>query len=130
MADANKYGWFCTDDDCAQYCKKDTDADNDYTYKFIQVLDLNYPTEKNDFNVVQASIDLAVYTVDEMREVIEPYGYTLEGLVKDYGFVEALRLVAECAFESLSFYYYKLLLQNAKEDEARAYVKAYIEAND
>ena len=72
-------GWFCTDGDNDQYCRKI----NDTTFDFAE---LNFAKDW-----VRKTIRLENYTDDEIEEFLEPYGLFEE--------VEN-QIIAECIFET------------------------------
>ncbi len=72
-------GWFCTDSDNDQYCRKI----NDTTFDFAE---LNFAKDW-----VRETIRLENYTDDEIEEFLEPYGFIEE--------VEN-QIIAECIFET------------------------------
>ena len=72
-------GWFCTDSDNDQYCRKI----NDTTFDFAE---LNFAKDW-----VRKTIRLENYTDDEIEEFLEPYGFIEE--------VEN-QIIAECIFET------------------------------
>ena len=72
-------GWFCTDSDNDQYCRKI----NDTTFDFAE---LNLAKDW-----VRETIRLENYTDDEIEEFLKPYGFIEE--------VEN-QIIAECIFET------------------------------
>ena len=72
-------GWFCTDSDNDQYCRKI----NDTTFDFAE---LNFAKDW-----VRETIRLENYTDDEIEEFLKPYGFIEE--------VEN-QIIAECIFET------------------------------
>lgn len=83
----------CTDPDTNQYGKRIGERQ----YYF-------YEDEKcPDGNIYlkEAEIDLDAYTLEEIEEWIEPYGYTVQQLKEENHLADAEWLFAECIFEQL-----------------------------
>lgn len=90
----SKPKYVCTDPDCAQYMAKISDA----RYSYIE-----YREGFGSYIVCHAVIDFQDYSLDEIIRYCAPYYDSLEQMVRDYGFREALRIMAECIFEQLDF---------------------------
>lgn len=86
-----KYGWRCTDPDCAQYMKRAGDW-----FEMIQVVK---PNDSDTFFIFREGARLSDYTEEEQADVIAAYDYTLEGLYRDFGKEEAEALIMECILE-------------------------------
>lgn len=86
-----KYGWRCTDPDCAQYMQRDGDW-----FEMIQVVK---PNGSNAFFTLGDGAWLSDYTEEEQVDAIAAYGYTLDELYRDFGKEEAEDLIMECLLE-------------------------------
>ena len=90
--------WFCTDPDAHQYCK----PINDHAWWFCE---LRYNFKDTDHGVVQiplvcrGRIELHDYSLDEVWDICSGYYDSFEQMVEQYGFRNALQVMAECIFE-------------------------------
>ena len=91
--------WYCTDDDCLQYCRKNADG----TFSFIEKLyydtcngDEGYPDKS--YLVKTATIDLKNYTQGMMEIYISSYYSSLDQIRETYGNASN-QIIAECIFE-------------------------------
>lgn len=94
--------WICTDPDSLQHSKQL----DDHTWSYIEIRDTLKETDHGvDYIpvVVHAVIDLHDYTLDEIWDVCSGYYNSFEQMVEQYGFREALHIMAECIFEQLPF---------------------------
>ena len=103
-------GWFLTDSNCAQYCRRLSPT----KYEFTQVvwLDTTEDTDKT-YCVTQSVEDVSDMTLDEISGHISGYYQTLAKMVQSCGGVhdtgknaltvaDYCQLIAECAFENES----------------------------
>lgn len=93
--------WFCTDSDCCQYIRNDGNK-----YEMIQAVWLDTTDEDrekgfHEYCIVRIEIDLDDYSDKERLCYISSYGYTLEGVVEEYG-DGADGIIAECIMEDES----------------------------
>lgn len=117
--------WFCTDSDCCQYIRNDGNK-----YEMIQAVWLDTTEEDrekgfHEYCIVRIEIDLNDYSDEEKLYYISSYGYTLEGIVEEYG-DGADSIIAECIMEdeSLSDAY---VIDDANSfDEAKAKIEKII----
>lgn len=87
--------WFCTDNDCMQYCKKHSDTE----FEFIQAVWLDTCDDDSDnYAVCTGYIDLDLYSEDDKEGAIASYDYTMESVVEIYEDA-ANQIIAECLFE-------------------------------
>lgn len=94
--------WICTDSDCSQYCKINSDG----TYSFIEKVwldicngDPGYPDKK--YTVKTALVDLNDYTEYEKECNISGYYDSIESLREIYG-DDSDQIIAECIFEEMT----------------------------
>ena len=93
--------WSCTDPDCCQYIRNDGNK-----YEMIQAVWLDTTEEDrekgfHEYCIVRIEIDLNDYSDEERLYYISFYGYTLEGIVEEYG-DDADSIIAECIMEEES----------------------------
>ena len=93
--------WFCTDSDYCQYIRNDGNK-----YEMIQAVWLDTTEEDrekgfHEYCIVRIEIDLNDYSDEEKLYYISSYGYTLEGIVEEYG-DGADSIIAECIMEDES----------------------------
>lgn len=94
-------GWFLTDCDCAQYCRKLSPT----KYEFTQIvwLDITEDTDK-EYVVTHDVEELANFSIDDLEGAIYGYYESLAAMVDAYGkdilLDGYLQLIAECAFEN------------------------------
>lgn len=94
-------GFFETDGDCMQHCKKVDDK----CYHFVQVELLDSSDDGNDVYAICAGlIDLSRYTREDYEKAIYGFYESIEAMEKSYGLAlgdEKLdQLIAECEFEN------------------------------
>ena len=103
-------GWYCTDNDCMQYCRNFGDR----VYEFIQVIWLdtckrdtravNAKDESDNYIVATDTIDMNYFTDEDIELAICSYYGSIEAMEKSYGMNirELDAVVAECYFENIS----------------------------
>lgn len=84
--------WILTDSDCSQYMQIHSRS----IYTGMQIIQL----PNAQFGVVQMDIVFADYDNDEIQTILSFYDYTWEGLHHMLPDIDAMRIVAECIFES------------------------------
>ena len=87
--------WICSDSDCSQYCRKESDL----IYCFVEIRDVG--TEYNRFLICPSVVALNSYSIADLRAYCASYYPSLEEMVCSCGMEEALRMMAECVFEQL-----------------------------
>lgn len=97
-----KENWICTDSDCSQYCK----VNSDETYSFIEKVwldtckgDPGYPDKS--YTVKTALIDLNDYTEAEKEVNVSGYYDSIEELREIYK-EDSDQIIAECIFEEMT----------------------------
>ena len=91
--------WYCTDDDCLQYCRENADG----TFSFIEKLYYDTCNGHEDYPdksylVKTATIDLKNYTQGMMEIYISGYYSSLDEIRETYGNASN-QIIAECIFE-------------------------------
>lgn len=117
--------WICTDPNSLQHSKQL----NDHTWSYVETR--NFPEETDhgvDYIpvVVHAVIDLRYYTLDEIWDVCSGYYQSFEEMVEQYGFREALHIMAECIFEQLPFDEMEFCAKQNSIEEAEAFIKDWM----
>lgn len=84
--------WMLTDSDCSQYMQIHSRS----IYTGMQIIQL----PNAEFGVAQMDIVFADYDNDEIQTILSFYDYTWEGLHHMLPDIDAMRIVAECIFES------------------------------
>ena len=104
---SNVGGWFLTDSDCAQYCRRLSPT----KYEFIQIIWMGTTEDTDKIYCVTHSVeDVGDMTLDEISDHISSYYQTLFRMVESYGGIhntsknaltvaDYCQLIAECAFE-------------------------------
>jgi len=116
-----KEKWYCTDKDCLQYCKENSDG----TFEFIEKVALNTYDGNTCYIVKKALIDIRDYTAKEIEAYISSYYDSLDQLKKNYG-KHSNEIIAECIFEEMNNG--KCDVYGAKnEEDADAFIKNFIE---
>lgn len=123
--------WFCTDSDCLQYCKKESDTE----FSFIQAVWLdtckndvrakNAKDESDNYTVCAGSIDIELYNEDDIESSLSSYGYTIESVKETYG-EYANQIIAECLFEDNCLHDWNLVTGVVSWDEAEKTIQNYI----
>jgi len=117
--------WVCTDPDSLQHSKQI----NDHSWSYIETRDIPENTGHGvDYFpvVVHAVIDLQDYTLDEIWDVCSGYYQSFEEMVEQYGFREALHIMAECIFEQLPFDEMEFCVKKDNIDEAEKFIKEWM----
>ena len=117
--------WSCTDSDCCQYIRNDGNK-----YEMIQTVWLDTTEEDrekgfHEYCIVRIEIDLNDYSDEEKLCYISSYGYTLEGVVKEYG-DGADSIIAECIMEDESLSDAYVIDDADSFDEAKAKIEKII----
>ena len=125
-------GWFCTDPDCNQYCKKESETE----FQFIQSVWLdtcegdikaeNAKDEDDNYAVCAGYIDLDLYDEDDIECSLASYGYTLEAVKDIYGDA-ANQIIAECLFEDNCLYDCNSMAGVVSEADAKIAIQNYID---
>ena len=120
------YGsWYATDPDCCQHIRFDGTR-----YEMIQCVWLDTTEDdlaegKHEYCIVNMEIDLDDYSDAEKTIYLSSYGYTLKGIIDEYG-DDANCIIAECIMEEeiLSDTY---VVDNADSfDEAQEKIMKYL----
>lgn len=117
--------WICTDPDSLQHSKQL----NDHTWSYIETRNTPEETERGvDYFpvVVHAVIDLHDYTLDEIWDVCSGYYQSFEEMVEQYGFREALHIVAECIFEQMRFDEMEFCAKQNGIEEAEKFIRDWM----
>lgn len=69
----DKSEWFCTDDDCAQYCRRVGPAPLDAVFELFQVTET-----PNGYQISHGTVDPRPLSAPEVENILRQYGY--EGL--------------------------------------------------
>ena len=127
-------GWFCTNPDCLQYCKKE----NNTEFSFIQAVwldtygddirDENAKDESDNYAICTGCIDLDLYSEDDIECAISSYGYTLTSIKNTYG-DDAYQIIAECIFEDYCLYDNHSIAGVISWDDAKQIIQNYINEN-
>lgn len=125
-------GWFCTDNDCMQHCKKI----NETEFQFIQVVWLdtcdgdtraeNAKDKDDNYAVCTGYIDLDLYSLEDQASHISSYGYTMESVKETYGDA-ANQIIAECLFEDTCLYDCNSIAGVVSWDDAEQIIQKYID---
>ena len=114
-----KYGWRCTDPDCAQYMQRDGDW-----FEMIQIVS---PNDDNTFFVLKTVKWLSDYTEEEQADMTGAYGYTLDGLYRDFGKEKTEDLVMECILELSIINERYIIGETNTFEEAEQFIKELVE---
>ena len=117
--------WSCIDTDCCQYIRNDGNK-----YEMIQAVWLDTTEEDrekgfHEYCIVRIEIDLDDYSDEERSCYISSYGYTLEGVVEEYG-DGADSIIAECIMEDESLSDAYVIDDADSFDEAKAKIEKII----
>lgn len=117
--------WSYTDSDCCQYIRNDGNK-----YEMIQAVWLDTTEEDrekgfHEYCIVRIEIDLNDYSDEEKLCYISSYGYTLEGVVEEYG-DGAGNIIAECIMEDESLSDAYVVDDADSFDEAKAKIEKII----
>lgn len=126
--------WFCTDSDCLQHCKKDSNT----AFNFIQAVWLdtcdgdpraiNAKDDSDNYAVCIGYIDLDLYPDEDKECSLASYGYTLETVFKIYG-DDANQIIAECLFEDNCLYDGNSIAGVVSWNDAEKIIEKYIDEN-
>lgn len=124
-------GWFCTDPDCMQHCKKISETE----FRFIQAVWLdtcdgdleakNTKDESDNYGVCAGYIDLELYSEEDKECAIASYCYTMETIREIYKDA-ANQIIAECIFEDYCLYNNNLIDGVVSWDDAEQIIQNYI----
>lgn len=112
--------WICTDPDMAQYCYKV----DDFTWSYIEARP--YGIDGKGRVVSHAVVDIRDYTLDELWAYCSSYYGSYEEMVSQYGFREALHIMAECVFEQLSFEEMEINVEQIDMGKAIKFIHSWI----
>ena len=117
--------WYETDHDCCQHIRSDESK-----YEMIQAVWLDTTEEDrekgfHEYCIVRIEIDLNDYSDEEKLYYISSYGYTLEGIVEEYGY-GADSIIAECIMEDKSLSDAYVIDDANSFDEAKAKIEKII----
>ena len=117
-----KYGWRCTDPDCAQYMRRDGDW-----FEMIQIVS---PLDKEVFFVVRDTLLLSDCMEDGIENdyVLSSYGYSLDGLRRNYAEEDVENLIMECYLEQIVMRGADCIVNKADSfEEAEQFVEELVE---
>ena len=110
-----KYGWRCTDPDCAQYMQRDGDW-----FEMIQVV------EGSAFFTLRDGAWFSDYTEEEQADTIAAYGHTLDELYRDFGKETAEDLIMEYILEQSIICNGRVVAESSSFKEAEEMVKLMV----
>ena len=117
-----KLEYTCTDPDCSQCRAKISNT----RYSFIE-----YREWFGKYIVCHAVVDLQDYSLDEIYGYCSAYccksDISVDRIIEDYGFREALAIMAECIFESLSFDEMEFNSEQRSEGAAIKFIHEWME---
>ena len=95
---------------------------DNFHYEFIEI------REEIDgaYSVCDGYVDLTEYEVKNLAELCLPYYDSLEEIVREYGFEEALFVIAECIFDQYLSCEMNFVKEFDKFIEAEMFMNAYI----
>ena len=127
-------GWFCTDPDCLQYCKKVSETE----FSFIQAVWLdtckgdtraeNAKDDSDNYAVCVGYIDLELYSDEDKEGSLGSYGYTLESVKEIYD-EGANQIIAECLFEDDCLYDSHSIAGVVSWNDVMEIIQKYIDEN-
>lgn len=130
-----KNEWYCTDNDCMQYCKKV----DDYQFKFIQAVWLdtwgddpraeNAKDECDNYAVCTGYIDINDFYDEELENYVSNFSYTLDSIREIYG-EDANEVIAECIFEEDCLCDGNSISGVVSWDDAKNIIENYINRNE
>lgn len=127
-------GWYCTDNDCMQYCRKISETE----YEFIQAVWLdtcgddprseNAKNESDNYAICTGYIDLDLYSEEDKEGSIGSYCYTMDSVKEIYGDA-ANQIIAECLFEDDCLVDGHSIAGVVSWDDAEKIIQKYIDKN-
>ena len=124
--------WFCTDPDCLQHCKKESET----VFSFIQAVWLdtcegderavNAKDDSDNYAVCTGYIDLDQHNKEDIEGTISSYGYTMESVREIYD-EEANQIIAECLFEDYCLYDNHSIVGVVSWEDAKEVIQKYID---
>lgn len=127
-----KNGWFCTDPDCMQHCRKVTET----AFELIQAVWLDTcgddPKAKNrindadNFAVCVGFVDLVLCDEKDIEGIISSYGYSIKSAHDIYG-ESANQIIAECLFENGCLHNGNSIAGVVSWDDAEKVIQKYID---
>jgi hypothetical protein len=125
-------GWFCTDPDCLQFCKKHSETQ----FEFVQAVWLdtcdgdtraeNANDESDNYAVCAGFIDFDFYDEEDIKCSINSYGYTMHSVREIYG-EDANQIIAECLFENHCLYDSSSIAGVVSWEDAKETIQNYID---
>lgn len=91
--------WYATDPDCCQHIRHDGSCYEMVQCVWLDTTDEDLAEGRHQYCIVHMDIDLNDYSDAEKAAYLSAYGYTLEGLVDEYG-DDVDGIVAECIMET------------------------------
>lgn len=126
--------WFCTDNDCMQYCKEVSKTE----FQFIQAVWLdscgndifakNAKDKSDNYAVCTGYIDLDLYSEEDIAGSISSYGYTIESVKEIYRDCTN-QIIAECLFEDDCLYDSNSIAGVVSWSDAEKIIQKYINEN-
>ena len=126
--------WFCTDPDCLQHCKKESETQ----FRFIQAVWLdtcdgdtraeNAKDDSDNYAVCAGFIDLNMHSIEDMEGSLGSYGYTLDSAKEIYG-EDVNQIIAECLFEDYCLYDNYSIAGVVSWEDANKTIQNYIDMN-
>lgn len=91
--------WYSTDNDCYQHMRKDGRV-----YEMIQCVWLDTTEEdrllgRHEYVIVRCDVDMSKVTMFDVKRALSAYGYNVNDLANEYGYVVATDIIAECILE-------------------------------
>jgi hypothetical protein len=91
--------WYSTDNGCHQHMRKDGRV-----YEMIQCVWLDTTEEdrllgRHEYVIVRGDVDMSKVTMFDVKCALAAYGYNVNDLANEYGYVVATDIIAECILE-------------------------------
>ena len=119
--------WYCTDDDCSQYMRKDGKKYEMIQYVWLDTTEGDIKNGLHKYVIVKNELNLDNLTDDDVLTSIgSSYGYTIISLIETYG-DSVLDIIAECVMEDDIARDCNIIDEADSQIEAEMKIKKYIE---
>ena len=117
--------WYSTDNDCAQYMRKDETLYEMIQYIWLDTTEEDKANGLHEYVICKTELDVMDLSDEDVLCAISTYGFTIISLLSEYG-ESAIDMIAECWMEEEIARDCNILCTADSKEEAERKVLKYV----